>query len=189
VTTTRQRIIDAALTLVAERGLTGVTMVAVADTAGVARATLYNHYSDVAGIVADAATAHNRHAIDGLRHTLSVVSTPPQAIEQLVRYVAMISSRGHTLATHHGFPPELRDQLAAFDTELEQQLEQILTRGVAAGDFRHDLDTAATAVLLRHMLTGVSELVAASPERVALTVDDAITTVLAAITANQHSER
>lgn len=189
MTSTRQRIIDAALTLVAEHGLAGVTMVAVADTAGVARATLYNHYADVASIVADAATAHNQQAIDGLRQTLAVVSTPPQALQQLVRYIAMISSHGHTLVTYHGFPVELRDRLVAFDNELEQQLEQILAAGITTGDFRHDLDTAPTAILLRHMLIGVSELVAAAPDRAARTVDDAMTTLLTAVTAKQHSER
>lgn len=188
MTSARQRIIDAALTLVTAHGLAGVTMVAVADTAGVARATLYNHYSDVASIVADAATAHNQHAIDGLHHALAVVSTPPQAIQQLVRYIATISSHGHTLATHDAFPPELRERLAAFDTELEQQLGQILTRGITTGDFRPDLDTATTATLLRHMLTGVSELVAATPERAARTVDDATITLLTAITANRQNE-
>ena len=187
MTSTRQRIIDAALTLVAEHGLVNVTMVSVADTAGVARATLYNHFSDVASILADAATTHNQHAIDGLRQALAVVSTPSQAIQQLVRHVASISTHGHTIATHHGFPPELHARFAAFDTELDQQLEHILTRGVASGDFRPDLDVATTATLLRHALSGLSELVAAAPERAAHTADEAASTLLAAITANQTS--
>ena len=185
MTSARERIIDAALTLVAEHGLAGVTMVAVADTAGVARATLYNHYPDVASIVTDAATTHNQHAIDGLRQALAVVSTPDEAIRQLVRHIASISAHGHTITTHHGFPPELRDQLAAFDTELEQHTERILTDGITSGTFRPDLDIATTATLLRHMLTGVSELVAATPERAAHTADEATRTLLAAITTNQ----
>lgn len=187
MTSTRQRIIDAALTVVAEHGLADVTMVSVADTAGVARATLYNHYSDVASILADAATTHNQHATDGLRQALAVVSTPTQAIRQLVRYIATISTHGHTIATRHGFPPGLRDQLASFDTELEQQLEHVLTSGIATGDFRSDLDAATTATLLRHALNGVSELVAATPERAAHTADEAASTLLAAIAANQKT--
>ncbi|MEZ5279026.1 MAG: TetR/AcrR family transcriptional regulator [Acidimicrobiales bacterium] len=187
MTSARERIIDATLTLVSELGLAGVTMVAVAKTAGVARATLYNHYPDVPSILADAATAHNQHAIDGLTQALAVVSTPTKAIEQLVRHIAAISSHGHTLATHHGFPPELRDQLSAFETELERRLRSILTDGIASGDFRHDLDPDATALLLRHALTGVSELVAATPERAAHIVDDATATLLAAITARPEN--
>ena len=85
MTSARERIIDATLTLVGEHGMAGVTMVAVARAAGVARATLYNHYPDVPSILADAATTHNEHAIDGLRQALAVISSPTQAIEQLVR--------------------------------------------------------------------------------------------------------
>ncbi|MEZ5244117.1 MAG: TetR/AcrR family transcriptional regulator [Acidimicrobiales bacterium] len=186
MTSARERIIDAALTLVSEHGLAGVTMVAVAKSAGVARATLYNHYPDIPSILADAATAHNQHAIDGLTQALSVISTPAKAIEQLVRHIAAISSHGHTLATHHDFPPELRDQLSAFDTELEQRIRSILTDGIANGDFRPDLDPDITALLLRHVLTGVSELVAATPERAARIVDDVTVTLLAAVTTKRE---
>lgn len=187
MTSARERIIDATLTLVADQGLAGVTMVAVAKTAGVARATLYNNYPDVPSILADAAAAHNQHAIDGLVRALAVISTPPKAIEQLVRHIAAISSHGHTLATHHKFPPELRDQLSAFDTELEHQIRSILTDGIASGDFRLDLDPDATALLLRHALTGVSELVAATPEQAAHIVDDTTATLLAAITTKPEN--
>ena len=51
------------------------------------------------------------------------------------------------------------------------------------------LDTDVTATLLRHALIGVSELVAATSERTALIVDDAATTLLAAITADQKDPR
>ncbi len=181
----RERIIGATLTLAPDQGLAGATMVAVAKSARVSRATLYNHYPDVPSILAEAAAVHNQHATDGLRQALAVVSTPPQAIEQLVRHVAAISSHGHTLASRHDFPPELRDQLAAFDIELEHQIRSILTDGAASGDFRPDFDPDVTATLMRHALNGVSELVAASPERAAPIVTDAATTLLAAIT---HSE-
>ncbi|MCP4963959.1 MAG: hypothetical protein GY926_01855, partial [bacterium] len=49
--------------------------------------------------------------------TLAVVSSPTDTIQQLARYVAAISSHGHTLQTHHDLPPELRQQLSAFDDE------------------------------------------------------------------------
>ena len=120
--TTRDRIIEAALGLVAERGLGAVTMIDIARTAAVARATLYNHYPDVASILADAAEHHNDQAITGLRQSLAVVASPTETIEQLVRYIATISAHGHTLATHHGFPPDLRHRLSAFDDELDRQI-------------------------------------------------------------------
>ncbi|MEZ5376199.1 MAG: TetR/AcrR family transcriptional regulator [Acidimicrobiales bacterium] len=184
MSSTRDRIIEATLQLVAEEGLAGVTMVAVAKAAGVARATLYNHYTDVPSVLADAARVHNEHAIAGLRQAMAVVSGPSQGIEQLVRYVASISMHGHSLSTHHHFPPELRNQLGAFDLELAQQLETTLVGGVASGEFRPALDIDTTATLLLHALVGVSELVAATPDRAAPIADSAIATLLAAIGAD-----
>ena len=51
------------------------------------------------------------------------------------------------------------------------------------------VDTSTTATLFRHALTGVSELVAATPDRSAHIVDDAATTLLCAITADQKGPR
>ncbi|MGW6200321.1 TetR/AcrR family transcriptional regulator [Kribbella sp. NPDC055110] len=43
----REAILDATAALVAERGLTGITMAEVAQRAGVGRATLYKYFADV----------------------------------------------------------------------------------------------------------------------------------------------
>ena len=178
----QDRIIEAALNLIAHQGLSAVTMVEVARTAGVARATLYTHYPDVPSILADATTRHNDQAISGLRQTLAIVGSPTGTIEQLVRYVAAISSHGHTLETHHGLPPVLRHKLCAFDDELETQIKRALANGSATGEFRSNLNLEITAKLVRHMLNGVSELVAATPDDAPSIVDDATRTILAAIT-------
>lgn len=181
MTTARERIIGAALTLVAERGLADVSMVAVAHEAGVARATLYNHYPDVPSVLADAARIHDQHAIDGLRQALAVVAGPHEVVEQLVRHVAAISTHGHTLSTRLSFPPDLRDQLGSFDRELDHQVRDALIDGAASGAFRSDLDPAIATSLVRHVLHGVSELVASTPERAADIVDDAVTMLRAAL--------
>jgi AcrR family transcriptional regulator len=182
----RERIIEATLQLITEQGLSGVTMVEVARTAGVARATLYNHYSDVPSILAEAIARHNDQAIVGLRQNLATASSPSDTIEHLVHYVASISAHGHTIELHHGLPPVLRDELAAFDDELEARIQQTLDSGLATGEFRSTLDVPATTTLIRHMLAGVSELVAAAPQEAPRIAVDANCTILAAI-AHQAS--
>ena len=181
MSTTQDRIIEAALGLIARQGLSAVTMIEIARSAGVARATLYNHYPDVPSILADAAGRHNDAAIAGLQQTLRVVSSPTETIEQLVRYIAAISSHGHTLDAHHRLAPDLRDQLSAFDRELERQIERALTDGVSSGRFRRGLDMTTATTLVRHMLNGVSELVAGSPDSAPDVVADASATILAAL--------
>ncbi len=182
---TRERLIQATLGLLAVKGLSAVTMIDVARTAGVARATLYNHYPDVPSILADAAERHNEQAIAGLRQTLAVVDSPTETIEQLIRYVAATSGHGHTLETHHGLPPDLRHQLSGFDDELANQIRQALVAGLASGEFRSGLDLDTNTMLVRHMLNGVSELVA-SRDRSAPVVRSATETILAAITGNPN---
>jgi AcrR family transcriptional regulator len=49
----RQSIIDATMTLVAERGLSDVSMAEVAKAAGIGRATLYRYFPGVEEIVAE----------------------------------------------------------------------------------------------------------------------------------------
>ena len=178
----QDRIIEAALNLITHQGLSAVTMVEVARTAGVARATLYNHYPDVPSILADATTRHNDQAISGLRQTLAITGSPTEIIEQLVRYIAAISSHGHTLETHHGLPPVLRHQLGAFDDELETQIKRALASGTSTGEFRSNLDLEISTKLVRHLLNAVSELIAATPDDAPRIVEDATQTILAAIT-------
>jgi AcrR family transcriptional regulator len=128
---TKDRIIEATLTLIAERGLTEVTMIDIARTAGVARQTLYNHYSDIPSIIVEAVTHHNEAAISQLDQAVAVVETPTDTICQLIRHIAAISTHaGHTLDTHHGLPADLRQHLNGFDTALEQHIRRALVEGV-----------------------------------------------------------
>ena len=68
---THESILEAATALIAESGLGGFSLEAVADRADVSRATLYNHYADKGGLlreVLEAAlrveqSADNRHHI------------------------------------------------------------------------------------------------------------------------------
>lgn len=181
--TTEDRIIEAPLERIARAGLSSVTMVEVARTAGVARATLYNHYPDVPSILVAAAARHNEQAIAGLHQQLAVADSPAETIRELVRYAAAVSTNGYSLTMHHGLPSDLRRQLAAFDRELERQLRRAFTEGRARGDFRSSLDPGTTARLVRHMLNGVSELVAEAPDTAARISRNATKTILAAITS------
>ena len=58
----REATLDAAARLVAERGLTSVTMSAIATEAGIGRATLYKYFPDVEAILV---AWHERDIVDG----------------------------------------------------------------------------------------------------------------------------
>lgn len=181
MSSTRERIIEAVLTLIAEQGLSEVTMIEVARTAGVARQTLYNHYPDIPAILTDAITHHNTAAIRHLDQALTVVDTPSETIRQIVRHVAAISTHaGHTIDSH-GLPADLRHHLTGFDEALENHIRAALADGIERGEFRADLNIDTDSALLRHALGGVSSLVAATPSDAPRIVNDAIRTLLAAL--------
>ena len=188
IPSTRQRIIDTTLALIAERGPTQISMIEVARGAGIARQTLYNYFPDIPSIVTDAVIHHNAAAIDDLERALSVVETPSDTIKQLIRHIAAVSAHsGHSFDTRLALPDELQQHSASFDEAIEQHIHRAISAGIAAGDFRADLNIETDAVLIRHALGGVSTLVAAAPVDAPRIVADATRTLLAALTKESQS--
>jgi len=162
---TTDRIIMTTLTLIAERGIGAITMIEIARSAGIARQTLYNHYSDVDSIVADAISRHNEESINQLRAAVAVVDTPTAQIEQLVRHVAQISGhQGHIIDSDYGLGPGHRAALDDYNQALEDLIGGIIIHGKQSNEFRPDLDTEQDSTLVRYQLAGISNLVSNDPD-------------------------
>lgn len=180
--TTRDRIVHATLMLIGEQGLSGVTMSAVADTAGIARQTLYNHYPDVDSIVAAAISQHAAESVELLDAAMRVVEKPLDRLGQLIRHVAATTAHApHTLDVRSSLSPEARASLIEFDVALDGLIAGILEEGRDEGVFRADLDGAVDTVLVRHLLEGLSASVAAAPDRAAEITTIATRTILASV--------
>jgi len=179
---TQERITEAALTLISERGLSDVTMIDIARTAGIARQTLYNHYPDIGSIVADALNRHGQDSLDRLRSALAVVETATDKITQLVRHIAQISTyHGHTIDLDHSLAPHHRASLTHFVTDIDEIIATIVTQGQTDGTFRNDLDPTIDTTLIRQMLTGISNLVDATPGDAATIAATGTRTILSAL--------
>ena len=175
------RIIHAALQLINEHGLGGVTMTSVAKGADIARQTLYNHYSDVGSILANAISRHNDEAIELLKGAVAVVETPTAKIEQMVRHVATVSGHHNQLLASPTLSRDARATLADYDTALDGLLGEILESGRRSGEFRANLEPALDSVIVRHLLEGVSDLVGSNPGAAAEVVAASTNTILAAV--------
>ncbi len=182
--TTVERIITAALALIGERGLGNVTMIDVALTAGIARQTVYNHFPDIDSIAAEAISRHNAESTRQLRAAVSVVDTPAAKMEQVVRHIAQISPhQGHNIDFDHSLAPQYRNLLDDYKRALDAIITTIITNGTGDESFRQDLDPTVDAVLVRHLLVGLSQLIAAKPNSAATTTSTATRTILAALTS------
>lgn len=179
---TRDRIVHAALVLINDLGLAGVTMSGVADAAGVARQTLYNHYPDVDSIVAAAISQHSAESVERLHAAMRVVEGPLDQLEQLIRHVAATTAHApHGLDMRHGLSPEARASVAEFDHALDALIARMLEDGRSAGVFRADLDGETDTLLVRSMLEGLSAAIAASPDRSAEITSAGTRTIRAAL--------
>jgi AcrR family transcriptional regulator len=179
---TDDRIIHAALALIAEEGLGAVTMRSIAETAGIARQTLYNHYPDVESIVAEAIERHNRESIRLLESALQVVDDPSDKLEQLVRHVVSIGSHAqHAPGIEHGLSAHARETVRGYHDALAHVIREVLEDGQQNGDFRTDLVPEIDALLIRHMLDGLAEGAARTPDQAAAIATTGIRTIRAAV--------
>jgi AcrR family transcriptional regulator len=148
--TPEERIIHAALGLIAERGTTGVSMSSIATAAGVARQTLYNHFPTIDAIVMAALDHHERETTAHLERVVAGSDDPATQLEFLVR--SGISIAGHSvsiLGLVAGLGPDARDRLDQHRSAHRQAIASILQAGVERGRFRTDLDIDATAGLIQ----------------------------------------
>ena len=153
----RAATMDAAARLVARRGLASVTMSAIAEEAGLGRATLYKYFPDVQAIL----TAwHERQVSDHLEHLSRVRDqdgSPGQRLRAVLTAYAL-----KTWERPHG--AELAALLRRGDhiTQAHQQLSSIaadlLTEAARAGEVRDDVPPDELAGFCLHALTAASGL-------------------------------
>jgi len=180
--TTDDRIIHATLTLISEHGLGAVSMSRVADAAGVARQTLYNHYGDIDRIVAAAIDRHNRESIDLLEAALQIAESPTDKIEQMVRHFVMVGSHAHNAFDFGiGLSADVRVTLDNYKEAIEQHIHGILEDGRRSGDFRPDLTPEIDTILTRALLDGLYELAADTPQQASRIATTGTRTILAAL--------
>jgi AcrR family transcriptional regulator len=163
----RRRLIEhigrTAVHLIREHGWSEVSMSRLATAAGVARATLYKHVPDVETAVLGYLTAEIDDFHARLAEELTAIDDPTQALDHIVgATVAHLTDAAHherasiaggALLSHRG-----ADLVAAHRARLLDQTAQVLERGVAAGQFRANLNAAATAKMIHACVAAMLEV-------------------------------
>ena len=146
----RDAVLDATAQLVAEHGVTGVTMSQVAQTSGIGRATLYKHFPNLQSIL----TAwHERQVGRHLHELVEVGGRPGSAIERLE---AVLSTFAASRGTRHGgdLAAALHqgDHLAQAEAHLRGFVAGLIAEATAAGAIRDDVDPEELAVFCLHAM-------------------------------------
>jgi AcrR family transcriptional regulator len=143
--------LDATAALVAEHGLTGVTMSQIARDSGIGRATLYKYFPDLESVLA---AWHERHVAAHLQHLadVSAAARPGDRLTAVLRaYGALARQRrdGSDLAAllHHG------EHVARADAHLHEFITALLREAAGRGAVRDDVPAAELAAYCLHALT------------------------------------
>lgn len=176
----RDRISHATLELIAEHGLTAVTMSAVAKRAGIARQTLYNHYPDVDTIIGAVVERHQSDSLSALNAILATMTSPLDQLEHLVRHAAAMAQHGNQ-TIKSGLSSSVQSVLDRYDDDMLGVVEEILCQGIEQGELRPDLRPDRDAVIVLRIIEATGELVIAEPEDKADVVVAVLATLRAAV--------
>jgi AcrR family transcriptional regulator len=160
VAETRRRILEAAADCFTKYGFSRTRVDDVAAGAGVSRALVYDYFTSKKKLLAavqraslddwfaasEEAVAHAASSRDALAAwlTFSLTESDPHALARAVFAADAVEATG----AWDSWRQELRDEWRA-------RLVRLMERGVAAGEFRADLDAEATALALRGLQVGL----------------------------------
>lgn len=152
----RDAALDAVASLVAQHGLTSVTMSRVAEQSGIGRATLYKYFPDAQALLA---AWHERQIADHLQRLTAIRSrsgTPAERLEAVLEAYAVITH------DHPGTEPAVLlhqgDHVHRAQRHLLEFLQDLLTEGAHAGEIRDDVPPEELATYCLHALTAGGRL-------------------------------
>ncbi|WP_100012929.1 TetR/AcrR family transcriptional regulator [Lentibacillus sediminis] len=131
--TTRDKIIQTALSSFAVSGYEGTTLAHIAETVGIKKPSLYNHFSSKADLFFTVAEKVMKELMDVM--TTSAREHQEKAIDKRI-YLLLTDSTDFIFQKHEGmmykrlmlFPPaELAEDVASLVQKWEEKLDQLLT--------------------------------------------------------------
>jgi AcrR family transcriptional regulator len=158
----RDATLDATAALVAEHGLTGVTMSQIARQSGIGRATLYKYFPDIESILV---AWHERHVTAHLHHLADVseAADPARRLEAVLRaYAAQSRQRGdggdRAALLHAG------EHITRAHAHLHEFITTLIREAAARGEARGDVPATELASYCLHALTAAASLPSADAE-------------------------
>lgn len=155
-----RRLLDAAIRLIAERGIKGTTLGDVGEAAGYSRGLTAHHYKTKEGLLrAVVAEIHRRYGqrmvaagppADGLKRLLASITTYLDVGVDVPAARALHLIQKEALTTQS----EFRGVMRKFNRLSMAAIEKQIRIGIAAGEIRPDVDPVAQAALLLASLRG-----------------------------------
>jgi len=188
----RERIVDAALTQLAEGGYASASVVSVARRAGVATGSVYRHFPSKAELFAEVFRRASQREVDATRAAADAAGgTASRRLAAAVDTFARRALRGRRLAwalLAEPVDPAVEVERLAFRRAYAAGFAEVLREGVDAGELAPqnvELTAAALVGALGEALVGPLSPVADDVDADAL-VADLVTFCLRSVTEEAH---
>jgi AcrR family transcriptional regulator len=168
----REQLIDAALDVILEQGYSGVSIEAVARTAGVTRPVIYDHFPNLGRLLQALIEREERYALDQLEQ---VVPDDPGAhdpadlfTQGVRRFLDAVASRPATwrliLLPLEGTPAIVRQQVETNRARTLKRIERLVQWAIARSELPGELDPELTARAIRSLGEEAGRMVLTDPE-------------------------
>ena len=153
----REQLIDAALSVILEQGYGGVSIEAVARTAGVTRPVVYDHFPNLGRLLHALVEREERYALEQLQQVVPDDPGDLEPAELLVggvrRFLEAVASRPATwriiLLPLEGTPAIVRDHVEKNRARTQERIERLVRWAVGGPELPEDLDVELTARAIR----------------------------------------
>lgn len=127
----RDEILTAALALLQERGMAGLTMAGIAEAAGISRPTLYHYFADIDALLAAWVGREVERSVGVLVATATAIADPVERLGYLVaEQCRTFAGQDHRLGAEHfeseAAPPAVRAEVMARMAPLRHLLARSL---------------------------------------------------------------
>ncbi|GAA4623664.1 hypothetical protein GCM10023196_020740 [Actinoallomurus vinaceus] len=154
----REAVLDATAALVAEHGLTGVTMSQIAKDVGIGRATLYKYFPDVEAILR---AWHERQIDEHLTQLLQIRDQTESAARRLEAVLAAYAEATSHHGRHDGDLAGMLhsgEHVAAAHKRLREFVQELVVDAAAAGAVRQDVPADELTLYCLHALAAAMDL-------------------------------
>ena len=148
----RARLVAAAVESFAAKGFHGTTTRDIASAAGMSPAALYVHHRSKEEMLYGISRAGHDRTLALVQEAVASSGDPREQLLSVVRAFVVHHAEGHTGARVVNYElaalsPEHLEEIAAIRRAIEQEMRDVVERGVAAGSF-HTADSQMTALAL-----------------------------------------
>ncbi|MEV4711768.1 TetR/AcrR family transcriptional regulator [Micromonospora sp. NPDC049374] len=151
LTASRERIVDAALGILAEHGYAGCSVAAVAERAGLATGSVYRHFPAKADLFAEVFRTASQREIDAVTRAAAVESTAAARVRAVIETFAGRALRSPRLAyalLAEPVDPAVEAQRLVFRRAHAALLAGYIADGVAGGELpAQNPELTSTAVV------------------------------------------